>query len=138
MAVARIDGFDEVFDSSPLITGWGIVALERKRQGDEWLAGDEIAQLRGLNKCRYRGRNEEASMASEGNTIGEKVKDAVIPRGPKSIAEPEKELRKLNYELLDTKTEFIFNTREGVHFWSVNRGKELEAGLCFLSKLNWQ
>lgn len=53
-------------------------------------------------------------------------------------SEPEKELRKLNYELLDTKTEFIFNTREGVHFWSVNRGKELEAGLCFLSKLNWQ
>ncbi len=32
-------------------------------------------------------------MEEDDKTIGEKVKDAVIPRGPKSIAEPEKELR---------------------------------------------
>ena len=32
-------------------------------------------------------------MDEEEKSLGEKVKDVVIPRGPKSIAEPEKELR---------------------------------------------
>ena len=32
-------------------------------------------------------------MVNDGKTFGEKVKDVVVPRGPKSIAEPEKELR---------------------------------------------
>ncbi len=42
---------------------------------------------------RRSGHKQAAAMDEEDKSIGEKVKDAVIPRGPKAIAEPDKELR---------------------------------------------
>jgi hypothetical protein len=45
-----------------------------------------------LNKCRYR-RTKEHVTAQEKRTVSEKIRSLLLLPGPKTVAEPEKELR---------------------------------------------
>ncbi len=53
---------------------------------------NSIAQDCLLNKCGYRLRKEDV-MTPQNKSAAEKIRNLLVPPGPRSVAEPEKELR---------------------------------------------